>query len=55
MAQLTEATVRLTAVCALSAIVELLLPEGTKKKGVRFLFGMAATIMIARAVFALLA
>jgi|LSQX01.2.fsa_nt_gb hypothetical protein len=54
MHRLTEAVVRLTAICALSAALELLLPDGAKKKGVRFLFGLSATLMIARAATAVL-
>ncbi|NLF28420.1 MAG: hypothetical protein GX592_11030 [Clostridiales bacterium] len=55
MERLAEAVVRLTAICALSAALELLLPEGTKKKGVRFLFGLSATLLIARVAAALIA
>lgn len=49
MEGLRALSVQLTAVCALSAATELLLPEGAKKKGVRFLTGLMAAYWIARA------
>ncbi len=54
MAHLLEAAVRLAALCALSATVELLLDEEAKKRGVRFLLGVMALVLIARAVGELL-
>ena len=53
MAHLTETVSRLTALCALSAAVELLLPESAKKRGVRFIVGVLALLLIARAAEAL--
>ncbi|HIS02617.1 MAG TPA: hypothetical protein IAA75_01785 [Candidatus Pullichristensenella avicola] len=53
MAHLTRAATQLTALCALSAAVELLLPESAKKRGVRFVVGVMALMHIARAVEAL--
>ena len=54
MTLLAQAAVRLTALCALSAAVELLLGEGAKKRGVRFLLGLMVLLTIARAVGVLL-
>lgn len=53
MAHLTETVSRLTALCALSASIEILLPESAKKKGVRFILGLTALFFIARAAAAL--
>ncbi|HIU34800.1 MAG TPA: hypothetical protein IAB02_09570 [Candidatus Pullichristensenella excrementigallinarum] len=52
---LKDCAVRLTAVCALSAVVELLLPEGAKKKGVRLLAGLLTMGTIVRAALEALA
>ena len=49
MTLLARAAAQLTALCALSAAVEFLLGEGTKKRGVRFLLGLMALLVIARA------
>ena len=53
MTLLTQMAAQLTALCALSAAVELLLDEGAKKRGVRFLLGLMALLLIARAAEAL--
>lgn len=52
---LKDCAVRLVAICALSAAVELLLPEGAKKKGVRLLAGLLTMGMIVRAALEVLA
>ena len=53
MTLLARAAAELTALCALSAAVELLLGEGAEKRGVRFLLGLMALLAIARAAGAL--
>ena len=49
MTLLTQMAAQLTALCALSAAVELLLGEGAKKRGARFLLGLMALNVIVRA------
>ena len=49
MALLARAAAQLTALCALSAAVELLLGEGAKKRGARFLLGLMALNVIVHA------
>ena len=46
---------QLTALCALSAAVELLLGDAAERRGVRFLIGLMALLVIARAAGAVLA
>lgn len=54
MTLLTQMAVQLTALCALSAAVELLLGDAAEKRGVRFLVGLMALLVIARAAGAVL-
>ena len=54
MAQLTQAAAQLTALCALSAAVELLLGDAAQRHGARFLLGLMALLVIARAAGAVL-
>ena len=49
MTLLTQMAAQLTALCALSAAVELLLGDTAEKRGVRFLVGLMALLVIARA------
>ena len=49
MTLLTQMAAQLTALCALSAAVELLLGDAAEKRGVRFLVGLMALLVIARA------
>ena len=49
MTLLTQMAAQLTALCALSAAVELLLGEGAKKRGARFLLGLMALNVIVHA------
>lgn len=55
MTLLTQMAAQLTALCALSAAVELLLGDAAEKRGVRFLVGLMALLVIARAAGAVLA
>ena len=55
MTLLTQMAAQLTALCALSAAVELLLGDAAEKRGVRFLIGLMALLVIARAAGAVLA
>ena len=54
MTLLTQMAAQLTALCALSAAVELLLGDAAEKRGVRFLVGLMALLVIARAAGAVL-
>lgn len=54
MTLLTQMAAQLTALCALSAAVELLLGDAAEKRGVRFLIGLMALLVIARAAGAVL-
>ena len=54
MTLLTQMVAQLTALCALSAAVELLLGDAAEKRGVRFLVGLMALLVIARAAGAVL-
>lgn len=54
MTLLTQMAAQLTALCALSAAVELLLGDAAEKRGVRFLVGLMALLIIARAAGAVL-
>lgn len=54
MAQLTQAAAQLTALCALSAAVEMLLGDAAQRHGARFLLGLMALFVIARAAGAVL-
>ena len=54
MTLLARAAAQLTALCALSAAVELLLGDAAEKRGVRFLVGLMALLVIARAAGAVL-
>ena len=55
MTHLTQTAAQLTALCALSAAVELLLGDAAERRGVRFLIGLMALLVIARAAGAVLA
>ena len=55
MTLLTQMAAQLTARCALSAAVELLLGDAAERRGVRFLIGLMALLVIARAAGAVLA
>ncbi len=55
MTLLTQMAAQLTALCALSAAVELLLGDAAERRGVRFLIGLMALLVIARAAGAVLA
>ena len=55
MTLLTQMAAQLTALCALSAAVELLLGDAAERRGVRFLVGLMALLVIARAAGAVLA
>ena len=55
MTLLTQMVAQLTALCALSAAVELLLGDAAERRGVRFLIGLMALLVIARAAGAVLA
>lgn len=50
MGGLEGAVMRLAAVCALSAAVELLLPERAKKNGIRLLIALAAMLAVLRVI-----
>ena len=54
MTLLTQMAAQLTALCALSAAVELLLGDAAEKRGVRFLVGLMALLVVARAAGAVL-
>lgn len=54
MTLLTQMAAQLTALCALSAAVELLLGDAAERRGVRFLIGLMALLVIARAAGAVL-
>ena len=54
MTLLTQMAAQLTALCALSAAVELLLGDAAEKRGVRLLVGLMALLVIARAAGAVL-
>ena len=54
MTLLTQMAAQLTALSALSAAVELLLGDAAEKRGVRFLVGLMALLVIARAAGAVL-
>lgn len=54
MTLLTQMAAQLTALCALSAAVELLLGDAAERRGVRFLVGLMALLVIARAAGAVL-
>ena len=49
MTLLTQMAAQLTALCALSAAVELLLGDAAEKRGVRFLVGLMALNVIVHA------
>ena len=55
MTLLTQMAAQLTALCALSAAVELLLGDAAERRGVRFLIGLMALLVVARAAGAVLA
>lgn len=55
MTLLTQMAAQLTALCALSAAVELLLGDAAEKRGVRFLVGLMALLVVARAAGAVFA
>lgn len=55
MTLLTQMAAQLTALCALSAAVELLLGDAAERRGVRFLVGLMALLVIARAAGAVFA
>ena len=54
MTLLARAAAELTALCALSAAVELLLGDAAQRHGARFLLGLMALFVIARAAGAVL-
>lgn len=54
MTLLMQMAAQLTALCALSAAVELLLGDAAERRGVRFLIGLMALLVIARAAGAVL-
>lgn len=55
MTLLTQMAAQLTALCALSAAVELLLGDAAERRGVRFLIGLMALLVVARAAGAVFA
>ena len=55
MTLLTQMAAQLTALCALSAAVEQLLGDAAERRGVRFLIGLMALLVVARAAGAVFA